>query len=78
MNVANQHVDKIFNTVDKDHNGTIDYAEWLVATVDKEKLLTEEKLKAAFNLFDTDGGGTISIEEVKNHLYGNYANNKSH
>jgi calcium-dependent protein kinase len=28
-------------------------------------LLTDKKLKTAFNLFDKDGGGTISAKELK-------------
>ena len=70
MKLANQHVDKIFSSVDRDASGEIDYSEWLVATIDKEKLLTMDKLTAAFNLFDKDGGGTISAQEVKNELCG--------
>lgn len=41
------------------------FIEWIVATINKEKLLSKEKLKAAFQLFDTDGSGAISSEEVK-------------
>ena len=66
IKLANEHVDRIFSSVDRDANGEIDYSEWLVATIDKEKLLTPEKLEAAFKLFDKDGGGTISVDEVKN------------
>ena len=58
-------IEKIFTKVDMDKSGFIDYSEWVVATIDKKKLLSEEKLKAAFSLFDKDGGGTISAHEVK-------------
>lgn len=37
----------------------------MVATINKEKLLSTEKLRAAFQLFDKDGSGSISSEEVK-------------
>jgi len=37
----------------------------VVATINKDKLLTKEKLQAAFALFDKDDGGTISANEVK-------------
>lgn len=50
---------------DSDGSGEIDYSEWVVATMDKKKLLSNEKLEAAFNLFDKDGSGTISAVEVK-------------
>ena len=36
-----------------------------MATIDKTSLLTDEKLKLAFNLIDKDGGGTITPDEVK-------------
>lgn len=39
---------------DSDGSGEIDYSEWVVATMDKRKLLTNEKLEVAFNLFDRD------------------------
>ena len=48
-----------------DGSGLIDYSEWVVATIDKKKLLTNEKLQAAFNIIDKDAGGSISIEELK-------------
>jgi calcium-dependent protein kinase len=38
--------------------------------VDTKSLLTKEKLENAFNIFDKDGGGTITIEEIKNVLVG--------
>lgn len=50
---------------DTDGSGEIDYSEWVVATMDKKKLLTNEKLEVAFNLFDRDGGGSISANEIK-------------
>lgn len=70
MKIAEHHVNSIFAKVDGDGSGEIDYSEWLVATIDKDKLLTHEKLTAAFQLFDKDGGGTISAEEVKEELCG--------
>ena len=61
-----QHLDyKIFAKIDVDGSGFIDYSSWVVATINKEKLLTKEKLLAAFNLFDKDNGGSISADEVK-------------
>jgi calcium-dependent protein kinase len=62
---AAEEVEKIFDRVDIDGSGQIDYSEWVVATIDKSKLLTREKLQSAFNLFDKDGGGSISAQEVK-------------
>lgn len=36
-----------------------------MAAIDKEKLLSKDKLGAAFRLFDVDGSGAISSDEVK-------------
>lgn len=62
---ANYMIEKIFTKVDMDKSGYIDYSEWVVATINKERLLSEDKLKAAFRIFDKDDGGTISANEVK-------------
>lgn len=63
-----EEVDKLFNDVDTDKSGFIDYSEFIVATMSSKKNLSEEKLQAAFKLFDTDGNGTISKEELTNVL----------
>ncbi len=49
---AQRVVDKIMATVDLNKNGTIDYSEFLMANLNKEELLSQEKLKEAFRLFD--------------------------
>jgi len=36
--------------VDADGSGEIDYSEWLMTAVSKEKLLAKDKLEQAFNL----------------------------
>lgn len=53
---------------DTDGSGEIDYSEWIVATTDKKKLLSNQKMETAFNLFDRDGSGSISAQEVKDVL----------
>lgn len=61
-------IDKLFEDVDTDRSGFIDYSEFIVATMSQKKNLSEEKLTAAFKLFDTDGNGTISPSELKSVL----------
>lgn len=63
--LAEEEVDRIMKIADADGSGEIDYSEWVVATMDKRKLLSNEKLETAFNLFDKDGSGTISADEIK-------------
>jgi calcium-dependent protein kinase len=62
---AKEEVDRIFALVDVDHSGEIDFSEFVTATVNRGNLLQEEKLKAAFDLYDKDGSGAISVDEIK-------------
>ena len=62
---AKQETDAIFEKVDADQNGFISYDEFIRASIDKNKILTEEKLRAAFKLFDKNGDGTIEAKEIK-------------
>jgi len=52
-------------SVDTDRNGTIDYNEFLTATIDKEKLTSKNNLELAFKNFDKDGSGKINMNEIK-------------
>lgn len=38
--------------------------EWSAATINKRVLLNEKNLKTTFEMFDKDGGGTISAQEI--------------
>jgi len=51
--------------VDIDGSGFIDYSEFVIASMNEKQLLTNEKLEAAFKMFDKDGSGMISTEEIK-------------
>lgn len=63
--LAEEMVDQVFWEVDINNDGTIEFTEWLAASIDKKSLLSEEKLQAAFKMFDKDGSGTISALEIK-------------
>jgi len=49
---------------DTDLSGSIDYTEFLAATMDPEQYLRPEYLQAAFDMFDTDGSGSIDVKEA--------------
>lgn len=61
-------VEIIMQNIDIDGSGLIDYSEWALGAINKKNLLTKEKLKKAFEMFDKDNSGTISAEEIKNVL----------
>jgi len=63
--IDDKEISEIFERVDMDKNGMIDYTEFLVATIKEENLLNVKNLQAAFNMFDKEGKGTISIENIK-------------
>jgi len=58
-------VDEMFDKVDADGSGEIEYSEFVVATMNEKNLLSNNKLQSAFKMFDKDGGGSISIDEIK-------------
>jgi calcium-dependent protein kinase len=60
-----EELDQLFSDVDTDKSGFIDYSEFISATMSSKKNISEEKLTAAFKLFDKDGNGTISPSELK-------------
>ncbi|CAD8108836.1 unnamed protein product [Paramecium primaurelia] len=62
---ALQEVQKIMDLVDMDGSGTIDYTEFIIASMDRRKAVQKEKLKEAFQIFDKDGNGYISESEIK-------------
>ena len=50
---------------DFDNNGCIEFTEWSSATMDKRNMLSKDRLRQAFNIFDTNGNGSIDFSEVK-------------
>jgi calcium-dependent protein kinase len=59
----------MFKTIDLDGNGTIDYTEFVMATVNEAKIMTTDRLEMAFKQFDADGNGSLSPDEIKDYLY---------
>ena len=55
---------KFIEEMDYDGNGKINYSEFLAATIDTKKFLTESKLKSVFSIFNTDGKDDISANDM--------------
>ena len=51
--------------IDTDGNGTLEYSEFIAASIDRKILLSDKKLKIAFNMLDKDGSECISLNELK-------------
>ncbi|CAE8623275.1 unnamed protein product [Polarella glacialis] len=55
----------ILKDVDSNGSGVIDYTEFLAATLDKKAYIQEDVVWAAFRVFDRDGNGKISKQELE-------------
>jgi calcium-dependent protein kinase len=61
----NAEVDLMFNNMDADKNGAIEFEEFLIASMNKNKIINENNLKQAFDRFDFDRNGKIDAKELK-------------
>ena len=62
---AIKEIDRLMGLIDTDGNGTLEYSEFLAASVDRKMLLSDKKLRIAFNMIDKDGSEFISMIELK-------------
>jgi calcium-dependent protein kinase len=69
-NFNESEVDALLNMADENEDGVISYSEWLMTAMNRQKILTHEKLEAAFQGFDIDHSNTVSFSEIKNFLFG--------
>ena len=65
---AKKRAEDIFKQIDFNNDGSINFSEFLTVNLQKEKILNEDMLRKAFNLFDIDGNGYITIDELKETL----------
>jgi calcium-dependent protein kinase len=56
-------VEEIVENADMNGSGQIDYTEYLVASIQQDKVMTKEMITKAFNAFDIDGDGHITKDE---------------
>ena len=64
IGIDEEQAKDIFQNIDNDKNGSIEYQELVRALSDKEKLLSEKNLKEAFDFFDVDKSETITWDEI--------------
>ena len=54
-------LEELMKDVDSDGSGTIDYTEFIAATLDKKIYIQEDVCWAAFRVFDLDGNGICTL-----------------
>ena len=47
-NFNEEEVDALINMADENGDGVISYSEWLMTSMNRQKILTQDKLEAAF------------------------------
>jgi len=74
---AKKEVERIMTEIDIDRSGTIDYNEFLIAATNRQSVLNKEKLEQTFKMFDKDGNGSISLDEIRAILGNNFTDQKA-
>jgi len=70
-NESKEKIEELFDNIDEDKSGNIEYEELIRALIDKKKLLNDKNLREAFNFFDKDKNGSISWSEISEVIYPN-------
>ncbi|XP_052209389.1 calcium-dependent protein kinase 1-like [Diospyros lotus] len=66
--LSESEVRQLMEAADVDGNGTIDYIEFITATMHMNRMEREDHLYTAFEFFDKDKSGYITMEELENAL----------
>lgn len=67
-NLTESEVRQLMEAADVDGNGSIDYTEFITATMHMNKIDKDEHLFSAFQYFDKDSSGFITRDELKDAL----------
>lgn len=65
QSLSEEEVDEMFEQLDVDGTGFLEYSEFVVAAMNEQDLLSSGKLRRAFDVFDVDGSGELSREDLK-------------
>ena len=61
---VDEMADIIFERLDGDNNGYIEYEEFLRACIDKKSLMTKDNLKYAFRFLDKNNSKTLNAHKI--------------
>lgn len=69
MSIPLQEIDKIIQEVDYQGNQKINYSEFIAATIQTKKILSDSKLRILFQEFDVDNSGKITKGNLEEAFY---------
>lgn len=61
---SEEAIEKIFQGIDVNHSGKVEYTEFLASAIETYGLVEEERIAEAFDQLDVDNSGTISRAEL--------------
>ena len=67
--LSKKEIEDLFDDLDQNESGNIEYEELIRALSDKDKLLSDKNLTEAFNFFDKDNSGFITWNEIAEIIY---------
>mmetsp|Transcript_44153 Transcript_44153/g.59853 ORF Transcript_44153/g.59853 Transcript_44153/m.59853 type:complete len:110 (+) Transcript_44153:1175-1504(+) len=67
-NMNESEVEALIEMADSSQDGVINYSEFMMTAVNREKFLTQERIEAVFNEIDLDGNNAVSLDELMSFL----------
>jgi len=65
LNPTMSEIEDMINEVDLDQTGTVDLEEFIkMMSIKTKPANANDEMRSAFNVFDKDGSGTISVDEL--------------
>lgn len=64
-NYSEKDIDELFKNVDVDESGVIDYTEFLAATLEEHGSVEEDRIREAFQVFDSSNTGYITKDDLR-------------
>ncbi|KAG4436631.1 EF-hand [Leptodontidium sp. 2 PMI_412] len=65
LNPTMSEIEDMINEVDLDQTGTVDLEEFIkMMSIKTKPSNADDEMRSAFNVFDKDGSGTISVDEL--------------
>merc|ERR1719193_468355 len=61
---STEELELFFESLDADHSGLVEYSEFVAGCLDIASEGVQDQLRVAFRIFDLDGSGSISKEEM--------------